>query len=158
MPVFAPSTALKNWETTFMSDMPNKTNDATDLLKIALDHSRAMFIYHAGQRHSSLNFYFAVLGAFVAGLVSLFTSEKLWTYPHWIAPVIINIVGIGAFRVTILFARLDRRNADLVEWDEMLMARAENELHVRNPGLAGFEIIRHSDFPPRKTEETEPKV
>jgi phosphoglycolate phosphatase len=141
-----------------MSVMPKKTNDATELLKIALDHSRAMFIYHADQRHRSLNYYFAVLGAFVAGFVSLFTADKLWANMHPVAPVIITVVGIAAIRLAILFARLDQRNADLVEWDEALMARVENELHVRNPDLAGFEIIRHSDFPPRKTEETEPKV
>jgi phosphoglycolate phosphatase len=141
-----------------MSVLPKKTNDATELLKIALDHSRSMFIYHAGQRHSSLNFYFAVLGAFVAGFVSLFTADKLWANMHPVAPIIITIVGAAAFRVTILFARLDRRNADLVEWDEMLMARVEKDLHVRNPDLPGFEIVRHSDFPPPKTVEREPGV
>ena len=84
-----------------------------------------MFIYHAGQRHGSLNFYFGVLAAFVAGFVALFTADKLWALSQPVAPVIATVLGFAAILITILFGLLDMRNADLVKCDEKLVARIE---------------------------------
>jgi predicted ester cyclase len=129
-----------------MSQNPGSGVDEN--LKVILEHARSLFTYHAEQRHGSLNFYFAVLGAFVAGYVSLFTSEKFWATPGLTAPIIGMIVGVAAFVLTVLFGKLDRRNADLVWRDEQLLKHAERELQKKNPSFEELEQINSDDPPP----------
>jgi len=125
----------------------NHEKNGKDGLDVALEHGRALFIYHAGQRHGSLNFYFAVLGIFVAGYVSLFTSDKLWATPGFTAPIIGTIVGGAALAVTVLFGTLDRRNADLVEWDEKLVDSVEKKL-AGKLSLSEMKIFEQSEGSP----------
>lgn len=47
-----------------------------EVVAAALDYAKSMFIYHAGQRHTSIRFYFVALAIVVAGFVNLITSEN----------------------------------------------------------------------------------
>lgn len=120
------------------------SGEIDEYLKVGLEHGRSMFVYHAGQRHSSLNFYFAVLAAFVAAFAALFTHDELWKAPGNVAPTIAFGLAVAAMLLTFFFLLLDFRNRDLVKCDELLIDAIEIEL-ARQYSLPKFKIIEKSN-------------
>ena len=121
-----------------------KETEVDEHLRVGLEHGRAMFVYHAGQRHGSLNFYFAVLAAFVAAFAALFTSDQLWKVPGNMAPTIATALACAAIALTGFFLLLDFRNRALVKCDEKLIKAVERTLADRY-SVEDFKIIECSD-------------
>src|SRR5579862_1938145 len=122
-------------------------------LKLALEHSRDMFKYHADQRHTSLNYYFVALAAFVTAFVALLNGDSVWKASSFVRigtrPVIAgkllgSALGGVAIAMTLLFLLLDNRNRELVEADKRLLARAELGL-AEHYLIPEFEIIQCSE-------------
>jgi len=99
-----------------------------DPLELALEHGRQLFVYHATQRHGSLNFYFALATALLGGFAALFTADKIWALAVPAAPLLATGLCVVAVTVMQFFIRLDLRNAFLVDADKKLLSRAEEEL------------------------------
>lgn len=116
-----------------MSDSAEKPKAARakrpnlDDLKLALEHGRDIFKYHAGQRHASLRFYFAVLAAIVGALVTFATAEAK-NVPGGLRTALILIVSVAGIVMTHMFRRLDKRNEELVHCDELLLMTVEKKL------------------------------
>jgi len=114
-------------------------------LKVGLEHGRGMYIYHADQRHRSLNFYFTLAAALSGGLGAIFTSEKIWVIAYPIAPFLASGFAVIVVAVMDFFARLDARNAELVECDKKLLECVEAELGKRSGLSEEFRIIRRGN-------------
>lgn len=93
----------------------------TDLTSL-LDHARDNFIYHAGQRLTSIRYYFATYAIFVAAYFGTFVRDA--QIPSYARP---GICGV-AIIVTLAFWGLDKRNAELVEIDEKAVGEIEDHL------------------------------
>jgi hypothetical protein len=110
--------------------------DPDESTKLALEHSRELFIYHAGQRIQSLNFYFVAITVFLTGFGALAISE--------VDPVDRALFGIvlasAGFYLTLLFQRLDKRNEQLVHCDEFLLEKAEKKLADLEPALIEWKV------------------
>ncbi len=127
------------------ADLSRRENLARrDDLKLALEHGRQIFQYHANQRHTAINYYFVIVAGLVAGLATLYSRPEIW-YRRGVGPAIGVGLGIGAIFITVFFRLLEQRNRQLVDGDEELVKRAEKEL-ARLSGLAEFETIVHSDI------------
>jgi phosphoglycolate phosphatase len=137
----------------FVGHMPER--DAVALTKAcqekwatALEHARTMFVYHAGQRHNSINFYFLALAIVMAGYGGLLTVDSAE-----FAPLVSRVgiaLGLTGVVVTSCFWALDNRNAALVECDESLLRVAERN-YARALTAPEFEVIRASDGKNRLT-------
>lgn len=95
-----------------------------DTLEMMLEHARTLFIYHAAQRHRSLNFYFVAIAAFITALGFLWQAE--------VSPPVMAVVGIflsvSAILVTLCFWQLDQRNEQLVECEVRSLKALENKI------------------------------
>jgi hypothetical protein len=100
--------------------------DPTESTKLALQHARELFIYHAGQRIQSLNFYFVAIAVFLSGFGFLASSKMELEERAFFGIVL----ACGGFYVTRLFQQLDERNHQLVQCDECLLKKAEERLAV----------------------------
>lgn len=114
--------------------------------KLALEHARSLFIYHAGQRIESLNRYFVTITVFLTGFGFLATS-KLEPGDRALFGL---ILACGGLVITHFFKGLDRRNAQLVDCNEALLEHAEEALaNSSNPPVREWEITKqagqHSD-------------
>lgn len=89
-------------------------------LKPALEHARALFIYHAQQRFTSINYFFVAYALSATAYVGLL--EKA------VSPYFRLILGLYAAVVTAVFFGLDRRNAQLVRIDEQAMEELEGRV------------------------------
>jgi hypothetical protein len=98
-------------------------------IKLALEHSRALFIYHAGQRIASLNFYFVAIALFLTGFGLVAKSEEL-------APGYRAFIGVALSIAGVLLSKylqaLDRRNEQLLKCDESLLIYAEQTMANMN--------------------------
>ena len=115
---------------------------ADDELKLALQHGRELFIYHAGQRMASIRFYLVALGVVVAGYVGLFSkgSGGVTRYEP-LSGIILGLIGLV---ITLCFWALDERNAQLVVIDETLLDAVERKLATRS-NIIQYHIIRASN-------------
>jgi hypothetical protein len=93
-------------------------------LKLALEHARALFVYHAGQRIQSLNYYFVAIAVFLSGFGFL-ANSSLSNGKRALVGLVLSIAGIF---LTVCFQGLDQRNDQLVERDESLLKWAEKEM------------------------------
>lgn len=110
--------------------------------KLALEHARDKFAYHANQRHASIRFYFVALAIVVTGFIGLLTSRSGTLVTN--SPLIgIALGATGAF-VSACFWILDHRNDMLVRCDERLLKVAEKRLALLH-GIEAFEIVATSD-------------
>jgi len=111
-------------------------------LKTGLEHGRTLFLYHAGQRTTSLRFFFIALAVFAAAWGGLLTttSQIIGTY----RAVCGLILGTSATIITLCFWRLDRRNRQLVDSSEALIKELESEL-ATSLEIPQFETIVYSD-------------
>jgi hypothetical protein len=107
------------------------TMSSDDSLKLALEHSRGMFIYHAGQRIASLNYYFVAIAVVLAGFGHVATSS-MSIEDRSLFGLFLSIAGVV---LTFCFKFLDKRNEQLVHCDEELVKWAEQKL----ADLTGFE-------------------
>jgi hypothetical protein len=111
-----------------------------DSLKLALEHSRGMFIYHAGQRIASLNYYFVAIAVVLTGFGHVATSS-MSIDDRALFGLFLSIAGVV---LTLCFKYLDRRNEQLVHCDEELVKWAEQKL-VDLTGFLGATITTASD-------------
>ncbi len=111
-------------------------------LKIGLEHGREVFVYHAGQRTTSIRFFFIALAVFVAAWGGLLTTNTPITNKY--RAVCGLILGGAAVIITGCFWRLDTRNAQLVKSNEALLKEVERELAVLT-GIPQFEMIAYTD-------------
>lgn len=99
-------------------------NHGEEDLKWALEHARALFVYHAGQRTQSLNFYLVAIAAFLSGF-GLLANSSLLEGQRAVVGATLSISGIF---LTLCFYGLDQRNHQLVECDESLLRWAERRM------------------------------
>ncbi|MFI2810941.1 hypothetical protein [Microbulbifer zhoushanensis] len=92
--------------------------------ELALLHSRELFIYNAGQRIQSLNFYLVAIAIFLTGFAFLANSE-LHPLPRAVVGLVIAFAGA---RLTHIFQELDKRNEQIVQCSEELLIAAEEEI------------------------------
>jgi hypothetical protein len=97
---------------------------ADESLKLALEHSRGMFIYHAGQRIASLNYYFVAIAVVLSGFGYLVTS-RMSIDERALFGLCLSVAGVV---LTLCFKYLDKRNEQLVHCDEKLVMWAEQKL------------------------------
>jgi hypothetical protein len=95
--------------------MPSEPPKGREELKMLLEHSRALFIYHAGQRLSTINYFFVAFAIFTTAYVSAFSKELDSLH---LTATIQTMLGVVAFFVTWFFSALDKRNETLVHLDE----------------------------------------
>jgi hypothetical protein len=121
-----------------------------ELQKIALEHGRGLFIYHAGQRVQSIGQYFAALAFLSAAGVGILNARQSLGLQKW-AGVIFCAIG---FIITACLWAIDRRNQRLVEVDETLLRSAERafgDVLFENESKTGtrvetpFETIEYSN-------------
>ena len=135
------------WSVLRRGASPRETGAATaesrwDVLKRGLEHGRSMFVYHAGQRVASLNFYVSALTFLVAGIVAVATGMS----SQWKRPVgIVLSASLGI--ITLCLWALDWRNRMLVDVDEELLKVVEGEIASRTM-IRPFEIIKATDKSP----------
>lgn len=103
---------------------------------LALQHARELFIYHAGQRIQSLNFYFVAITVFLTGFGFLATSKM---EPEDRAFVGI-VLAFGGFCITRLCQRLDKRNEQLVHCDEALLQKVEARMATEDSELQEWKV------------------
>jgi hypothetical protein len=104
------------------------------LLKTQLEHARALFIYHAGQRLTAIYYFFVAYTVAGTAYVGLLGKDV----PYYIR----LLLGIYALVVTVMFWGLDMRNAQLVRIDEKAMAEIEKKMAT---GLSQFELVKTWD-------------
>lgn len=110
--------------------------------KLALEHSRTLFIYHAGQRIQSLNFYFVAITVFLTGFGVLAIS-KVDPADRALFGTVLAAAG---FYLTHLFQRLDKRNEQLVHCDESLLKYAEDALaKTSDPPLSEWKAAERAE-------------
>jgi hypothetical protein len=118
--------------------------NADDSTKLALEHARSLFIYHAGQRIQSLNFYFVAITLFLPGFGFL-ASSNLGRADRAFIGIVLAFAG---FLITHLFQKLDKRNEELVHCDESLLKDAEGALtKVSDPVVSAWEVTALSEKP-----------
>jgi hypothetical protein len=118
--------------------------DADNSIKVALEHARSLFIYHAGQRIQSLNFYFVAITLFLPGFGFL-ASSNLGPADRAFIGIVLAFAG---FFVTHLFQKLDKRNEELVHCDEFLLRDAEKAAStVSDPVVSAWEVTARSEHP-----------
>ena len=100
-----------------------KCADEPDWFKL-LDHSRSLFVYHAGQRLNSIRYFFAIYGIIFGGYISVLSSGETGMKEHF---SLAAITLLGAF-VASTFHSLDLRNEELVHVDENAMDLAERKI------------------------------
>src|SRR5437867_4014750 len=100
--------------------------DSAEATKLALQHSRELFIYHAGQRIQSLNFYFVAVAVFLGGFGILITS-KVEPGGRALFGIVLAFAGTC---ITNLFQALDKCNEQLVHCDELLLKCAEGKMET----------------------------
>jgi hypothetical protein len=101
------------------------------------------FKYSAGQRISTLQYFVPAFAFLTAGYVQLLTAKDSIPIPPF-APV---MVATLAFVIALAFARLDRRNKQIVEMDEHPLETIQDAISMR---LGGH--CRWKSFERRNTE------
>lgn len=96
-----------------------------DQLKDALEHARAMFVYHAGQRLTSLRYFFATLAVLFASIVAMIARNLDGLDDK--AAILACFASVVVIMMTGFFWALDYRNQKLVECDEDLLNEVERE-------------------------------
>ena len=119
--------------------MPSAPN-GFDELKGLLEHGRALFIYHAGQRLNTINYFFVAFAVFTTGYVSTFTKE-IGTPTTVVLQTILGLLALG---VTLFFRALDKRNEVLVHRDEYAQKEIERLISERY-GLTSFKLVEAWD-------------
>ena len=110
--------------------MPSKSSVSQcrfELLNVGLEHGRAKFIYHAGQRQTSIRFYFVALAIVATAFVGVLTADPL-SILFAKAKLLGLVLGGSGIIVSLLFWALDCRNTQLVDCDEKLVKGIEKEL------------------------------
>src|ERR1700691_3702810 len=82
------------------------TNPPSELCKLQFDYAWKWFSFHADQRTKVFNFMLVVLGIFLAGIITGLNKEL-----SHLGAAILCFIAAG---LAVIFARLDRRNRDLV--------------------------------------------
>ncbi len=94
-------------------------------LKIVLDHTRAMFIYHADQRIKSLNFYFVAIPVFASALGYALITGNLTCAMRGFFGLTLGIAGAVLSYCCWL---LDKRNEQLIEPNKALLICLETDI------------------------------
>jgi hypothetical protein len=98
-----------------------------EVLKIELEHSRTLFVYHATQRTSSLNYYFVAMTALLSGFVLVVITPSLEpTHRACIGLVL----GVAGAYLTWCFKGLDRRNEQLVDSCKKVLINVEKRMNA----------------------------
>ncbi len=79
-----------------------------DTMERLRDYAWKHFAYHAEQRMKCFNFFVLFVGAVIAGVGSILGKSD---HPY---AFMVAVLGLTLFGCAIIFARLDRRNMDLV--------------------------------------------
>jgi hypothetical protein len=101
-----------------------------------LEHPRALFIYHAGQRFSTINYFFVAFAVFAAAFVGTYTDK----FPS--LPAVRVGLAVMALFVTVIFWMLDRRNQELVHVDERGQHAIEELIVQRHPELGPIQLAK----------------
>lgn len=88
------------------------------------------FKYSAGQRISTLQYFVPAFAFLTAGYVQLLTAKESLPIP----PLARLMVATVAFVITLAFARLDRRNKQIVEMDEHPLETIQSAIRLRLGG------------------------
>jgi hypothetical protein len=91
----------------------------TDLSKLQFDYAWKWFAYHADQRVKMFNYMLVVVGILANAVVGALEKK----YP---AGISMGLCGVGAL-LTLIFAKFDRRNRDLVWIGEDVLVELERK-------------------------------
>jgi lysylphosphatidylglycerol synthetase-like protein (DUF2156 family) len=118
-----------------MAEFDDKDSKA---LELALGHYTSLFIYHAGQRMGTLNFFLtaASISAGAYGFL-IFRGESHF---HGTAALLAGVTWVLA----LAFGRLDRRNAQLVTLDEEPLVAIQAAFTARFGGTSWNAFERSS--------------
>ena len=103
-----------------------------------LEHPRSLFIYHAGQRFSTINYFFVAFAIFAAAFVSTFTKDfqdasQLHLLRFGLA--------IMALLITVIFWMLDKRNQELVHVDELCQHEIEKLIQAKYDDIKNVQLV-----------------
>lgn len=115
----------------------------------ALEHARSLFIYHAGQRLTTIRYFFVAYAIFIAAYANAYfgaASRAAAGGPdlHW--PL--SVIGALAAFVVLVFWALDVRNSEIVGIDERALTEVEGRLSDELQ-LSQINITRACDCPKR---------
>jgi hypothetical protein len=94
-------------------------DEPSELQKLQFDYAWKWFSFHADQRIKMFNYMFVVFGIFAVAIVNAVIN-------HLPNIVTVTLCFIASF-VALTFARLDRRNRDLVWFGEDVLMHLERE-------------------------------
>ncbi len=117
------------------------STDSVEAKKLQLEHGREMFLYHAGQRNTSIRYYLLAIAILSVAVTGLFSVADL-------TPITLTLtlfVGLTATIISLSFWGLDHRNQAIVDGDEKLLNRLEREL-ANECLTAELKTIEHSDL------------
>lgn len=116
--------------------------DKCESIKLALEHSRGLFIYHADQRIKSLNFYFIAISIFLTGF-GLILRTKLSDNSMAFVGFFLSLFGV---LLTMQFHSLDKRNQQLVKYAEDLLKVVEEKMaKLPNARFSEWEVTKRAD-------------
>lgn len=106
--------------------------EATSRQKAALEHVRAVWLYHSDQRVKNFNIYVIFIGALFAG----FTRES---------DEVTKLIIVGmTFVLTVAFAIINKRNEDIIHDCHEELERFEPKFSVRLIELDGQRCVRRA--------------
>jgi hypothetical protein len=106
--------------------MPSAPDPPTELHKLQFDYAWKWFSFHADQRLKMFNYMLVVFGIFAAGIVNALDKH----IPNKAAAILCLFAALLA----VVFARLDRRNRDLVWLGEDVL------MHLEREGIFGTDL------------------
>ncbi len=106
--------------------MVEPPNPPSELHKLQFDYAWKWFSFHADQRTKMFNYMLLVFGIFAAGIVNALDK-------HLPNLVTADLCFIAA-ALALIFARLDRRNRDLVWFGEDVL------MHLERVGIFGTDV------------------
>ena len=106
--------------------MVSAPNPPSELHKLQFDYAWKWFSFHADQRVKMFNYMLLVFGVFAAGIVNALDKH--------IPNKVTTILCFFAALLALIFARLDRRNRDLVWLGEDVL------MHLEREGIFGTDL------------------
>jgi hypothetical protein len=120
--------------------MPISGASEDDGLGMALEHARAWFTLHAGQRMQLVNFFLAAVAFLTAAYVAAFDGK---------AYALASAVALIGLLICVAFNRLEIRTRELVVAGEEAIRRLERLLAQR-VGVPEVELIHRVETPRRR--------
>ncbi len=113
----------------------SKISDHAKYLEVILKHYTDLFIYHAAQRLSTFRYFLAAFSILVASFASLITRYDSNQVPLQSERFVLaaGVLSVAVFLLTITFARLDKRNEQIIHINELPIKAVQTWISVNLP-------------------------